>query len=215
MSLVGEHPQVEPLLEARDGAQRARLLEAMTLAVGEKGYAAATVADAVRGARVSRGTFYALFESKEACFLEAYRHGIDVLVARLDDAVRADLECRDPTPEQCERLAGTDLVISTGCLGYVTERTVLRVARAAGDRPPWMAHFVLRMYPFEPVAEGLAALGYRTVRDDRYFRQRLFASPEEQAQVLDTLRDQGIDPSGWETDGWLYAQLFISSPVEP
>jgi len=90
VSLVGEHPEVEPLLgESRDGAQRARLLEAMTLAVGEKGYAAATVADAVRGARVSRGTFYALFDSKEACFLEAYRHGIDVLVARLDAAVRA------------------------------------------------------------------------------------------------------------------------------
>lgn len=89
MSLVGEHPEVEPLLEARDGAQRARLLEAMTLAVGEKGYAAATVADAVRGARVSRGTFYALFDSKEACFLEAYRHGVDVLDARIDAAVRA------------------------------------------------------------------------------------------------------------------------------
>jgi AcrR family transcriptional regulator len=89
VSLVGEHPEVEPLLEARDGAQRARLLEAMTLAVGEKGYAAATVADAVRGARVSRGTFYALFASKEACFLEAYRHGVDVLDARIDAAVRA------------------------------------------------------------------------------------------------------------------------------
>src|SRR3954469_17542375 len=88
-SLVGEHPEVEPLLEQRDGAQRARLLEAMTVVVGEKGYGAATVADAVRAARVSRGTFYALFESKEACFLEAYRHGVDVLDGRIDEAVRA------------------------------------------------------------------------------------------------------------------------------
>lgn len=89
MSLVGEHPDVQPLLEARDGAQRARLLEAMTQVVGEKGYAAATVADAVKRARVSRGTFYALFASKEECFLEAYRHGVDVLDAKLDDAVQA------------------------------------------------------------------------------------------------------------------------------
>ena len=44
----------------------------------------------MRAARVSRGTFYALFASKEACFLEAYRHGVDVLVARIDAAVRAD-----------------------------------------------------------------------------------------------------------------------------
>lgn len=89
-SLVGEHPDVEPLLAARAGAQRARLLDGMTLAVGEKGYAAATVADAVRAARVSRGTFYALFPSKEACFLEAYRHGVDVVVERIEAAVHAE-----------------------------------------------------------------------------------------------------------------------------
>jgi AcrR family transcriptional regulator len=89
-SLVGEHPEVEPLLDARDGAQRARLLEAMTQVVGTKGYAAATVADAVRLARVSRSTFYALFDSKEACFVEAYRHGVDVLMQRLDAAVAAE-----------------------------------------------------------------------------------------------------------------------------
>jgi AcrR family transcriptional regulator len=89
-SLVGEHRKVEPLLEGRDGAQRARLLEAMTQVVGTKGYASATVADAVRAARVSRSTFYALFESKEACFVEAYGHGVDVLVERLDAAVAAE-----------------------------------------------------------------------------------------------------------------------------
>jgi AcrR family transcriptional regulator len=60
----------------------------MTQAVAEKGYADATVADAVRAARVSRGTFYALFASKEACFLEAYRHGVEVLEQRIDAAVR-------------------------------------------------------------------------------------------------------------------------------
>jgi AcrR family transcriptional regulator len=44
----------------------------------------------VRAARVSRGTFYAQFASKEECFLEAYRYGIDVMVERIRDAVRAE-----------------------------------------------------------------------------------------------------------------------------
>jgi AcrR family transcriptional regulator len=88
-SLVAAHPSVAPHLDARAGAQRARLLEGITQAVAEKGYADATVADAVRFARVSRGTFYALFASKEECFLEAYRHGVEVLEARIDAAVRA------------------------------------------------------------------------------------------------------------------------------
>jgi len=87
-SLVASHPSVEPHLDQRAGAQRARLLEGMVQAVADKGYAAATVADAVRFARVSRGTFYAEFASKEACFVEAYRHGVEVLDARVERAVR-------------------------------------------------------------------------------------------------------------------------------
>lgn len=84
-SLVASHPTVGPLLTER--AQRAKLLEAMVQVVAEKGYAAATVADAVRVAKVSRGTFYELFESKQACLMEAYRLGIEVLEQRVADAV--------------------------------------------------------------------------------------------------------------------------------
>jgi AcrR family transcriptional regulator len=87
-SLVATHPSLRPLLIDPRASRRARLLEGMTQAVYEKGYAAATVADAVRNAHVSRGTFYAEFDSKEMCFLEAYRHGVEVLEARIDAAVR-------------------------------------------------------------------------------------------------------------------------------
>jgi SAM-dependent methyltransferase len=131
----------------------------------------------------------------------------------IDAAVHANLEQHDPTPPQREQLAGTDLVISTGCLGYVTHRTVSRVVTAIGERQPWMAHFVLRMFPFEPVEESLAGLGYATVHLDRVFKQRRFASPTEQSLVLDTLSGLGVDPQGLETDGWLYAQLHISRPL--
>ncbi len=131
----------------------------------------------------------------------------------LDDAVEADLERAAATPDQAGRLAATDLVVSTGCLGYVTERTIGAVVRAS-DRRPWMAHFVLRMYPFDPVDHCLREFGYETVASRRVFRQRRFASAEEQAQVLDTLRDVGVDPRGLEADGWLYARLFVSRPVD-
>jgi AcrR family transcriptional regulator len=91
LSLVAAHPDVGHQLDAR-GSQRARLVEGMIQAVAEKGYAAATVADAVRAARVSRGTFYAQFASKEECFLEAYKYGIDVIVERIRAAIRAEAE---------------------------------------------------------------------------------------------------------------------------
>lgn len=91
-SLVASHPKLEPHLvpaPAPQDAQRARILEAIARVVAEKGYAAATVSDAVRAARVSRGTFYALFASKEQCFLEAYARGTEVLLARVQAAARA------------------------------------------------------------------------------------------------------------------------------
>ncbi|WP_067794262.1 methyltransferase type 12 [Actinomadura formosensis] len=131
----------------------------------------------------------------------------------LDGAVHADLENGEPTGEQRAQLAGTDLAISTGCLGYVTERTISRIIDAHEGPLPWMAHFILRMFPFDPIADTLTAAGYETVRHDGLFRQRRFATPEEQALVLERLADVGVDPSGLETGGWFYAQLYISRPA--
>jgi AcrR family transcriptional regulator len=92
-SLVTAHPQLTPLLSERP--QRAKLLDAMVRVVAEKGYEAATVADAVRLARVSRGTFYELFDSKEACLAAAYKLGCEVLAARVSDAVKGAKDWRD------------------------------------------------------------------------------------------------------------------------
>lgn len=131
----------------------------------------------------------------------------------VDDTVHADLERGELTAGQRAQLAGAAVVISTGCIGYVTERTIGQVVEAAGR--PWMAHFVLRMYSFEPVARCLADAGYETILVNGVFKQRMFTSPEEQAQVLDTLAGIGVDPRGLEADGWLYAQLFISQPPIP
>ncbi|MFF0454542.1 class I SAM-dependent methyltransferase [Nocardia africana] len=131
----------------------------------------------------------------------------------LHETVHADLEAGDPTEAQRKIIGSADLVISTGCVGYVTGRTLTRVARAHGTRLPWMAHFVLRMYAFESIASELAALGYRTERRPGTFRQRRFASAAEQQQVLNTLTANGIDPTGYESDGWLHAELYISTPT--
>ncbi|MVU83757.1 class I SAM-dependent methyltransferase [Nocardia sp. ET3-3] len=146
--------------------------------------------------------------------MDASRPALDYARAAgfLQDIVHADLESGDPTEAQRNILAGADLIISTGCVGYITERTLLRVARAHGGKLPWMAHFVLRMFSFDPIAGHLAALGYHTERAPGMFRQRRFASADEQARVLNALADKGIDTAEYESDGWLYAQLYVSRP---
>lgn len=67
-------------------SQRARLLRAMTAAVGEHGFRGTRVADVVWRAGVSRKTFYELFESKDDCFAAAYDHWSTWL---LDDTLSA------------------------------------------------------------------------------------------------------------------------------
>ncbi|MGN6872531.1 MAG: TetR/AcrR family transcriptional regulator [Solirubrobacteraceae bacterium] len=67
--------------EAVGAAHRARLLRAVVGAVAERGYANVRIADIVDRARVSRHSFYAQFDSKEACFLAAHADGIAVILA--------------------------------------------------------------------------------------------------------------------------------------
>jgi SAM-dependent methyltransferase len=133
----------------------------------------------------------------------------------LDDGVAADLESGRPSPEVAAVLDDADLVISTGCVGYVGESTFTGILQVNAPRKPWMVHFVLRMFPFTQIQEALDKLGYVTEKvEDQTFLQRRFASGEEQEHVLDRLSGLGIDPQGLESDGWYHAEAFISRPVE-
>jgi AcrR family transcriptional regulator len=69
-------------------SQRRRLMMGMVHAVASKGYAAATVADAISAVRVSRRTFYELFKDKEDCFLAAYELAHEALVGNIVAAQR-------------------------------------------------------------------------------------------------------------------------------
>src|SRR6266702_3204500 len=94
--LAGTHEGEPGLPRGRSGlpadevreAQRERLLRAVIAAVGELGFREVTVADIVRGARVSRAAFYAHFADKEDCFLAATRVGGLLMTERVASAGR-------------------------------------------------------------------------------------------------------------------------------
>jgi AcrR family transcriptional regulator len=58
--------------EADNQAIRLRLFDGLAASIVEKGYAATTIADIARHARVSKRTIYEHFEDKEACFVALY-----------------------------------------------------------------------------------------------------------------------------------------------
>jgi AcrR family transcriptional regulator len=57
--------------------QRQRLLEAAVAVIAKRGYNATTLDHILAAAKVGVGTFYELFENKEACFLTAYETTIE------------------------------------------------------------------------------------------------------------------------------------------
>lgn len=71
-------------------AQRIRMLLAMAEAMTVKGYVGTTVADVIKGAGVSRETFYQQFASKLACFLAAFDAAAGLLLVQLADVLEVD-----------------------------------------------------------------------------------------------------------------------------
>lgn len=150
--------------------------------------------------------------------LDVAERAVDYAVTAsiLDDGLARNLETSALGPRDQNAIGGSDMVISTGCIGYVTGRTLTTLIELgeAGDGPPWMAHFVLRMFPREPFDEMFAEHGYVTETLPGTFRQRRFASAEEREHVLDNLSALGVDPSDHEADGWYHAEFRLSRPRE-
>ena len=132
----------------------------------------------------------------------------------LDDAIPENLEENEPSVHAVEALSHCDFIISTGVVGYVTERTFERIiACRAPDAQPRVASFVLRMFDYGPIATKLAAQDYVTEKlEGRYFKQRRFANAGEQSHVEQLLRERGINPEGMEGNGHYLAEFFLSRP---
>jgi AcrR family transcriptional regulator len=97
-------------------------------AISEKGYAATTIADIVRHARVSKRTFYENFADKQACFLAAYRELSEQTIALMTSAVDAAATWE----EQLTQAVATYFAVLGG--EPALTRTFLLEIHAAGPR---------------------------------------------------------------------------------
>jgi AcrR family transcriptional regulator len=140
-------PTAVPVTEAR-----ARILASMATLVAEKGYAAVTIDDLARGARISKRTFYDHFADKERCFLAAY----DAAAAHVYEA--AERAASDSTLPARARV---DAVFATYLKALAARPEMTRVfhveIQAAGPEALDRHLAVNRRY---------AALLRRIVRDD-------------------------------------------------
>lgn len=106
--------------------QRERLIAGLAEAVAEKGYAAVTLSDIVKHAKVSRRVFYANFESKEQCFIAAF----EVVLSHLHELVADAVAGVEGWPQQA--IAATRATLSLLSSEPDLARLCLVESRSAG-----------------------------------------------------------------------------------
>ncbi len=126
--------------------------------------------------------------------------------------VAADLETGELSAADAAIIAPANVLLSTGAVGYVTDRTYRKVFDAVAAKP-WIISFVLRMFPYDDFIEMFAERGMVTEKlTGSTFVQRRFHDEREFELSLAQLKARGIDPAGLEADGLFVAELFVSRP---
>lgn len=132
----------------------------------------------------------------------------------LHDGIVADLENNIITPAQAKIVDKTDIILSTGCVGYVSEKTYSQLLDAM-PQTPWVVSFVLRMFPYDRFEKVMGSYGLVTEKlTSATFVQRRFRDEDEFESTLQTLTQRGVDPTGFESEGLWHAELYLSRPAE-
>ena len=140
----------------------------------------------------------------------------------LDGGMARDFEQPDVTPTEDEVawFRSSNLLISTGTIGYVTERTLDVILRHLGkDSPgafgPFAVVTILRIFDLAPIKTVFEKHGltFEAVPGTR-LPQRRFTDVDERREVLSLLHDRRIDTREWEDRGKHFADLFIAAPPE-
>ena len=110
----------------------------------EKGYAAVTIDDLARAARISKRTFYAQFADKEACYVALYSAAVDNVLKAMREA---DAAATDAGLSWREHLAAVNAAyLSTLAIGGGMTRSMLVEFQTAGPSAQAMRRDVFDRY---------------------------------------------------------------------
>ena len=122
-----------------------------------------------------------------------------------------------------ESLPQIDIVIATGCVGYIGYKAFLNLLKVIKNRQsnsneseteydyPIFAFSVLRMFDMKDIEEVFEMYDYSIVKSDiKPIHQRSFSDPKEKTQTVTLLHDMGINTEKYEDDGNFYADFYIA-----
>lgn len=133
-------------------------------------------------------------------------------VGLLEGGTSVNLEQAECSLDTCKAVPRSiDLIVSTGCIGYVTDLTFSKILdHVSGHSKPIFLSFVLRAYDYSPIQDLLYENGYLTQRmTGKTFIQRRFMDSSEKEGMLELLENAGNKQCP-EQNGYFHAELFLS-----
>jgi hypothetical protein len=122
-----------------------------------------------------------------------------------------------------ESLPKIDVVIATGCVGYIGYKAFSNLLKVIKNRQsnsteskkeyvaPIFAFSVLRMFDMEDIKEVFEIYDYSIVKSDIIpIRQRNFSDAKEKAQTISILHDMEINTEKYEDSGSFYADFYVA-----
>lgn len=147
----------------------------------------------------------------------AVRFGLDS--GLLDGGIARNFEAPDVLPDDDERawLRGCNLMISTGAIGYVTERSLDKLLPElgldhSGETGPTAVLSILRVFDPAPIRAAFERAGWSFERiDGVLLPQRAFADAAERDAMIAQIEARGLDTAELEQLGVMYAGLFVAA----
>ena len=135
--------------------------------------------------------------------------------------MNVDLE--DEKINLLELLPKIDVVIATGCVGYIGYNAFLNLLKVIKNRQinskkfkkeysaPIFAFSVLRMFDMSDIKEVFEMYNYSIVKSDiKPIHQRNFSDVKEKKQTISILHEMKVDTKKYEDEGNFYADFYIA-----
>ena len=148
---------------------------------------------------------------------------VDISSSALDFAENAGL-CKDSfcinmekekiSPKFEQTLNDIDLIISTGCIGYIGRKSFEKIFESIDvyrkNPLPIFAFTVLRIFPMDEIKNIFEKNGFKLIKTKvGPLRQRQFHNESEMKKTIELLQSRGIDTKGLEDEGHYFADFYV------
>ena len=144
------------------------------------------------------------FDSSKQALKYAQKCGL------LKESIHANLEVNDLKKKHKKNIQNLDFIISTGCIGYITNTTLEKILNTTHPKKPWMVHCVLRIFDLKEIVLMFESYNYDVIIHKNPIKQRRFASHEEKLRILEKLNKMQINTKDLEDSGWMYSWVIIA-----